>query len=222
MVKLCIFDLDGTVLDTVGTIAHYGNYALQKHGIEPIPPCEYKYLAGTGISNLIKNMLNFRQCYTDETYEKVYRDYDTAYNADVTYKTSIFPGLKEVLDELKAKGCRLAVASNKPDFAARTVVRALYGEDYFVYVTGQKPGAPLKPDPAMVLEILDRLDIQKEECLYIGDTSTDMLTGKNAGLFTVGVLWGFRDKEELLESGADAIITRPEELGILAASRNQG
>ncbi len=222
MVKLCIFDLDGTVLDTVGTIAHYGNYALEKHGIEPIPSCEYKYLAGTGASNLIKNMLRFRQCYCDELYEKVYRDYNAAYNADVTYQTTIFEGLKEVLDSLKAKGCLLAVASNKPDFAARTVVRALYGEDYFVYVTGQTPGGPLKPDPAMVLEILNRLDIKKEECLYIGDTSTDMLTGKNAGLFTVGVLWGFRDKEELLESGADAIIAHPDALFILAGSRNQG
>ena len=212
MIKLCIFDLDGTVLDTIATIAHYGNYALIKNGIEAIEACEYKYLAGTGIANLIKNMLNFRQCYTEELYERVFHDYDTAYNADVSYKSTVFDGLKEALDKIKAIGIKLAIVSNKPDYAAKTVVNSLYGENYFVSVNGQKQGEPLKPDPRVVLDMLKEQNVKKEECLYIGDTSVDMKTGKNAGIFTIGVLWGFRGREELTENGADIVIEKPAEL----------
>lgn len=212
MIKLCIFDLDGTVLNTLDTIAYYGNLALSHHGIEPIETYQYRYLVGTGIKNLIKNMLNYRSCYAEELFDAVYRDYDTAYNADVAYKTVIYDGLKEVLDEIKGRGIRLAIVSNKPDFAARTVVRALYGENYFDYVTGQKPGGVLKPDPSVVLSVVKDLGANPCECLYVGDTSTDMKTGKNAGIFTVGVSWGFRDENELAESGADLIIHQPTEL----------
>ncbi|MBQ7336391.1 MAG: HAD family hydrolase [Clostridia bacterium] len=221
MVKLCVFDLDGTVLDTVGSIAYYGNYALQKNGIEPIDPPEYKYLAGTGIANLIRKMLEFRHCYSESLYERVYHDYDTAYNADVSYKSRIFDGLKEALDAIKAQGVRLAIASNKPDFAAKTVVNKLYGEGYFAYVTGQVPGGVLKPDPTVVLNVVEQMGVRREECLYIGDTSTDMQTGKNAGIFTVGVLWGFRGKDELVENGADWIVAKPCELFELVTDRNR-
>lgn len=212
MIKLCIFDLDGTVLDTVESIAHYGNYALEQHGVETIPSAEYKFLAGNGIANLIKNMLNFRNAYSEELYEKVYRTYDDAYNANVSYKSKIFDGLKETLDAIKAQGIKLAIVSNKPDFAARTVVKEIYGENYFSFVTGQTPGGPLKPDPAVVLNVLKEFGVEKCECIYVGDTSTDMKTGKNADLYTVGVLWGFRGRQELLDNGADVLIEKPEEL----------
>lgn len=212
MIKLCILDLDGTALDTIETISYYGNYALGKHGIESIEACEYKYLVGTGISNLIKNMLNFRQCYTEETFAKVFHDYDTAYNADVSYKSRIYDGLKEALDKIKALGVELAIVSNKPDYATQEVVRKLYGENYFTYVTGKKDGYPLKPDPTVVLNLINEKALGKDECIYIGDTSTDMLTGKNAGLFTVGVLWGFRGRDELLSNGADMLAKKPCEL----------
>lgn len=212
MIKLCIFDLDGTVLDTVESIAHYGNFALETHGVETIPSGEYKFLAGNGIANLIKNMLNFRNVYSDELYEKVFRTYDDAYNANVSYKSKIFDGLKEVLDQIKALGVKLAIVSNKPDFAARTVVKEIYGEDYFSFVTGQVKGGALKPDPKVVLSVLEKFGVQKEECIYVGDTSTDMKTGKNADLYTVGVLWGFRGEKELRDNGADIIIDKPAQL----------
>jgi phosphoglycolate phosphatase len=212
MIKLCIFDLDGTVLDTVGSIAYYANFALSKNGVEPIPEEQYKYLAGRGISNLVRGMLEYRGCYSDWLFERVFHDYDTAYNADVAYKTTIFDGLLETLDMIKARGVKLAIVSNKPDFATQTVVRALYGEGYFDFVTGQKPGGILKPDPTVVLSVMDSFGATREECLYIGDTSTDMQTGKRAGMRTVGVLWGFRGREELEENGADLIISRPSEL----------
>ncbi len=212
MTRLCIFDLDGTVLDTVESIAHFANLALEKNGISPIPVQEYKYLAGRGIANLVRGMLERQGCHAPELYERVCRDYDSSYNADVAYKTRIFDGLKPVLDRLKAQGIKLAIVSNKPDFAARTVVNALYGEGYFDYVTGQIPGGVLKPDPAVVLSVMESFGVTREECVYVGDTSTDMRTGKNAGMFTVGVLWGFRDREELVENGADAIAEDPEQL----------
>ena len=212
MIKLCIFDLDGTVLDTVGSIAYYANFALSKNGVEPIPEEQYKYLAGRGISNLVRGMLEYRGCYSDWLFERVFHDYDTAYNADVAYKTTIFDGMLETLDMIKARGVKLAIVSNKPDFATRTVVRALYGEGYFDFVTGQKPGGILKPDPTVVLSVMDSFGATRDECLYIGDTSTDMQTGKRAGMRTVGVLWGFRGREELEENGADVIISRPSEL----------
>ena len=212
MIKLCIFDLDGTVLDTIHTIAHYGNYALSKHGIDPIETEEYKYLVGTGMVNLIKKMLHFRGCYSDELFERVLHDYNEAYNADVSYKTRIFDGLCAVLDSFKAMGLKLAIVSNKPDYPTRLVVNKLYGEGYFDYVTGKRDEMPLKPDPTVVFDVMKRFDVSADECVYVGDTATDMNTGKNAGIYTVGVLWGFRGEDELKESGADAIASTPEEL----------
>lgn len=212
MIKLCIFDLDGTVLDTIETIAYYGNYALQKNNIEPIAVCEYKYLAGNGIARLIKNMLQFRKCFTEELYNKVFHDYDTAYNADAMYKSKIFEGLQPVLDKMKQMGIKLAIVSNKPDYPTKKVVRSLYGEEYFACILGQKEGKPLKPDPTVVFDVISELNVSRDECIYIGDTSVDMKTGKRAGLFTIGVLWGFRDEDELVENGADMVIKRPSEL----------
>ena len=210
--KLCIFDLDGTVLDTVGSIAHYGNLALQKHGIEPIDVKEYNHFAGDGAKMLVTRMLNHRSCYSDELHASVFRVYNEMYNADVTCKTVIFDGLKEVLDRLKAEGYRFAIVSNKPDFAAKTVTNALWGEGYFDRIVGQKEGSALKPDPREVLSVMQELGADAKDCVYVGDTDTDMKTGKNANLYTVGVLWGFRGSEELKANGADAIAKTPEEL----------
>lgn len=210
--KLCIFDLDGTVLDTAPSIAHYGNLALKAHGIEPIEEEKYQYFAGDGAKILIQRMLNHRNCYTDGLHASVFCTYNALYNADVTCKTVIFEGLKEVLDRLKNEGYRFAIVSNKPDFAAKTVANALYGEGYFDRVVGQKEGSALKPDPHEVLAVMKELGADAKDCVYIGDTDTDMLTGKNAKLYTVGVLWGFRGREELEANGADAIVETPKEL----------
>lgn len=210
--KLCVFDLDGTVLDTAPSIAYYGNLALKEHGIEPIDEKEYRYFAGDGAKILIRRMLEYRSCYSDELHASVFRVYNEMYNADVTCKTVIFDGLKEVLDRLKADGYQLAIVSNKPDFAAKTVATALYGEGYFDRIVGQKEGSALKPDPHEVLAVMQELGVTAKDCVYVGDTDTDMKTGKNAGLYTIGVLWGFRGREELEKNGADAIVATPKEL----------
>ncbi len=212
MIKLCIFDLDGTVLDTVGTIAYYANGALEKHGIEPIEKKQYNFLAGKGVSNLVRGMLEYRGCYSEALFARVFADYNEAYNKDVTKGTAVFEGLREILDALKSRGIRLAIVSNKPDFAAQTVVNKLYGEGYFDFVTGQKSGGVLKPDPTEVLNVMRVFGVGREACVYVGDTGVDMQTGRNAGLFTVGVLWGFRGREELLRDGADVLAENPQEL----------
>ena len=211
-IRLCIFDLDGTVLDTAPSIAHYGNLALKAHGIEPIDEREYQYFAGDGAKILIRRMLEYRSCYSDELHASVFKVYNELYNADVTCKTVIFDGLKDTLDCLKADGYRFAIVSNKPDFAAKTVANALYGEGYFDRIVGQKEGSALKPDPGEVFAVMKELDASVQNCVYVGDTDTDMKTGKNAGLYTIGVLWGFRERDELEASGADAIVATPKEL----------
>lgn len=212
MIKLCIFDLDGTVLDTVHTIAYYGNLALSKNGIEPIDVAEYNYFAGNGAVNLIKRMLHFRGVLTDERFEKVFADYNTAYNANTTYLTAPFTGIVDTLDAIKAQGIKIAILSNKPHFAACGVINSLFGEGYFDCVYGQRENVPLKPNPTAVYQVMKEMDVHPEECLYIGDTDTDMETGKNAHLLTVGVLWGFRGREELAANGADLIIEKPYQL----------
>ena len=222
MKKLCIFDLDGTVLDTVPTIAHYGNAALVKNGLAPIPEKEYNYLAGRGIVSLVRGMMRTRGETDEALYESVFRDYDEAYNADPAHLTSVFRGLRPVLDEMRERGILLAVVSNKPDFAARSIIEQFYGHDYFFFVTGQREGVALKPDPSAVLSVLKTAGASPSDCLYIGDTSTDMETGRNAGIFTVGVLWGFRGREELLASGANAIVSTPAELLPLALDGTEG
>ena len=212
MTKLCIFDLDGTVLDTVHSIAHYGNLALKMNSIEPIEVEKYKYFAGDGARILIRRMLDHRSCYNEELHSKVFDDYNRAYNADVVCKTVIFDGLKDVLDRLKSEHYRFAIVSNKPDFAAKTVANALWGEGYFDRIVGQKEGSVLKPNPHEVFAVMKELGVEATDCVYVGDTDTDMFTGKNANLYTIGVLWGFRGREELEKSGADVIVATPEEL----------
>jgi phosphoglycolate phosphatase len=212
MKTLCIFDLDGTLLDTLGTISGYANEALVKNGVEPIEKNEYKYLVGKGASNLVAGMLRYRNCYSEELFARVFADYNDAYNKNTTRDTVIYPGVRELLDALKARGVKIAIVSNKPDFATRSVVSALFGEGYFDEVHGQREGIPIKPDPTAVFEVMLTLGASAEDCIYAGDTGVDMQTGKNAGLWTVGVLWGFRDRAELIENGADAVISEADEL----------
>lgn len=212
MVKLCIFDLDGTLLNTINTIAYYANSALEKHGVAPIAVERYKYLVGKGAKNLIHAALRERNCDEDVLFEAVFTDYNVAYNSNVTYLTAPYDGIVEMLAELRARGIRTAIVSNKPDFATKAVVSEILGEVAFDYVTGQREGVPLKPDPAAVINVMEMIGVSAAECVYVGDTSTDMKTGKSAGVYTVGVLWGFRDRAELEENGADALAANAKKL----------
>ncbi|MBQ7986065.1 MAG: HAD family hydrolase [Clostridia bacterium] len=211
MTKLCIFDLDGTLMNTIPAISHFGNQALKKFGFPEITPDRYKLLVGNGRDLLIHRMLQEFDADTDENFENVGKAYDSAYEADPLYKTAPYDGILDMLDTLKAKGLTLAVLSNKPDNVTQDVVRLFFG-DRFDVIAGQKPGVKVKPDPAGVFLILEELGIKAEESFFIGDTYVDISTGKNAGIESIGVLWGFRDEAELKGAGADHIVAKASEI----------
>lgn len=202
--KACIFDLDGTLTDTLSSIAFYGNKALSNFGIEPIETEEYKYFLGDGRDCLIHRMLAYRNADTDENFKKVGADYDTAYENDVICLTKPFPGILRLLDDLKAHGVRLAVLSNKPDNVAVPIVEAIF-KDRFDFAAGEHNGMRRKPASDGALLISQRLGVLPENCFFIGDTNVDIFTGQAAGMKTIGVLWGFRGRKELIDAGADFI-----------------
>ncbi len=212
MLKCCIFDLDGTILDTLTTITYYVNNTLTHFGIEKITEEECKYFVGEGAYKLITRALLSKGLDPEPIMPDIFKHYNAAYDAEPMYLTKPFSGIPELLGELKAAGIRLAVLSNKPDFATRGVVSHFYG-DIFDIVRGGIDGIPLKPDPTAAQRIIAELGISPEECAWIGDTSTDMKTGRNLGVrLNIGVPWGFREAPELWESGADTVVSTPADI----------
>lgn len=209
--KVCIFDLDGTLTNTLNAIAHFGNTALTAFGFEPIPVSDYKRYVGDGRTVLIHRMLNARNADTEENFEKVCRVYDQNYEADPLYDTDAYGGIRELLSNLKKRGIKIAVCSNKPDNVVRDVVKIIFG-DIFDAVSGVIDGFPTKPEPYSALKIAEKLGAAPEDCLFIGDTNVDIFTAKNAGMTSVGVTWGFRDYEELADANANYIVDFPEDI----------
>ncbi len=211
MKKLCIFDLDGTLTNTITAIAHFGNTALASAGFAPIETEEYKRLVGDGRTVLIHRMLEHHNADTPEMFDKVCAEYDRCYEADPMYKTGPYDGILELLSELKERGVKIAVCSNKPHNVVCDVVKIVFG-DIFDAVKGISDGDKTKPEPDNALDIMRGMGCECSDCLFIGDTNVDIRTAKNAGMESVGVLWGFRDKAELSEAGADHIIDYPEQI----------
>ncbi len=206
-IKAVIFDLDGTLLDTCNDLANAVNFALNKNGFPTHNPEMFKIFTGDGTDVMITRALpeNRRDI---ETLKKVREDYFEFYNAHSGEFTRSYDGIPELLESLKNRGIMLAVTSNKIEFMTQSVINNYFGNS-FDFVTGQCDGTPPKPNPSMVFKAMKNLGVEPSECLYVGDTGVDAKTGKNAGIFTVGVLWGFREREELIENGADAIIDKP-------------
>ncbi len=212
MIKCCIFDLDGTLLDTINSIAYFVNKTFQNHGIDSVTPAECNYFAGNGAKTLIKRALESKGRFDEASFPEILTEYKAAYDASPTYLTEAFPGIKELLLSLKEKGVRLAVLSNKPDFATKSIVKHFFG-DVFDVVLGGVDGVPLKPNPKAALDIISAFSVKPEETAFIGDTSTDIETGKNMGAKkSIGVLWGFRPESELRESGADVVVSSAEQI----------
>lgn len=212
MKKAVIFDLDGTLSDTIASIKYCGDNALAAFGYGPFTEQQYKYFVGDGAANLVRRALaaggdrelvNFREAF--ELYKEIFRE-------NCMYQVKPYDGVPELLDSLKERGVKLAVLSNKPHAETVSVIEALFGRERFDCIQGQKADVAIKPSPEGVYQILDQLKVKGADTLYLGDTATDMKTGKNAGVLTVGALWGFRDREELEEGGADAVIAHPIQL----------
>jgi phosphoglycolate phosphatase len=212
MIKAVLFDLDGTIADTVESIAMASNRALEACGLEPRDIEEYNFYAGNGADTLVRRALNAAGDKEGINFDKVFKEYKGFFEKYCTYKVKAYNGMKETLDIIKKKGIRIAVVTNKPHDRAVTVVETLYGKGYFDFIIGQTSKMEKKPDPAMAIYAADFLGISKEACMYVGDTDVDMITGNAAGMYTIGVLWGFRDKEELIENHANALVFKPEAL----------
>ena len=212
MKKAVIFDLDGTLANTIESLTYCGNRALQKFGLPSFTQEDYKYFVGDGSAVLVRRALTKAGDGQMAHYDEVYEEYCRLFAKDCMYQVRPYEGIVPLLEELKKKGIRIAVLSNKPHENSISVVETLFGKDYFDCIQGQKEGIPKKPDPAGVFQIEEYLGLAPEDFLYVGDTCVDMRTGKSAGLFTVGVLWGFRDRKELEENHADVIIEKPAEL----------
>ncbi len=221
MYKAYVFDLDGTIIDSLVTIAECFNKELKKLGYKPIEIELFKYLVGDGarvlteraIDHIIKRD-NIKM--DDEEKKKMTDDlhdaYLNSYNSIDDDFTKVYDGVRESLSYLKSKGALLAVCTNKPEKAAYIVLENNFGKGYFDYIIGVEDDENKKPNPFMMNRLMEKLKVEKKDIAYFGDTSTDMETAKNVDVYAVGVTWGFREEEELVEYGADKIIHSPFEI----------
>ena len=208
MFKAVIFDLDGTLLNTIDDLADAGNYALRDQGFPTHPVEKYKYFVGNGIPKLIERIVPKGS--GNETIEKTHSIFSAYYEAHMRDKTAPYAGITEMLDRLAEKGIKLGVVTNKAHKFAKEIVESYFGSR-FDKVFGERTGFPKKPDPINVNKMIEEWGLDKSEVLYAGDSNVDMETAKNAGVKSCGVLWGFRTKEELVESGAVYLAADSEE-----------
>ena len=210
MYKVAIFDLDGTLLNTLKDLADACNFALRSHGFSEHQIDEYKYFLGNGVYKLVERALPMDKK-DGETVDKVLTEFKKYYEKHKSDFTKPYDGIEDLLIALKEAGIKTAVVSNKPhEFAVEIVER--YFAKSFDIVFGKREGYLAKPDPTTVIETLNYFECKKEEAVYIGDSDVDMFTGKNAGLFSIGVAWGFRGARELSAAGANKIVYTSEEL----------
>ena len=209
--KAVVFDMDGTLLNTIDDLADSMNQVLQDRGC-PLHPTEaYLTFVGSGAAKLVVRALPEGNR-DEETINECLAAFRAEYNQRWNNKTTLYEGIPELLDALTRMQIPMCVLTNKPQNFAELCVRHFLGDWTFALVIGQREGIPVKPDPSGPREIVESLNIQPEEFLYLGDTNVDMTTALNGGMFPVGVLWGFRSEQELRESGAAKIIAKPMEV----------
>lgn len=212
MTKLAIFDLDGTLLNTVEDLGYATNYALEQCGFPIHPIDEYYQMVGRGIYNLFRAAIPSEYA-TEDNVQRMASYFIPCYDAHKCDCTRPYDGIPEMLKTITDRGVRLAVASNKYQDGAEKLVHHFFGDYEFVKILGQREGQPIKPDPAIVDQILAEVPyISKAETVYVGDSNVDMQTGANAKVRTIGVSWGFRGREELAAYHPSAIIDTPEDL----------
>lgn len=210
-VKLAIFDLDGTLLDTIGDLAASCDAVMQMNGLPQHTTDEYRQMVGRGILRLVEAAIP-EQMRSPEYVEKVRRDFVAYYLDHIDLHTHPYNGIPELINAMTERGVKIAVASNKFQTGTERLIRSFFPDVEFVAVLGQRVGVPLKPDPQIDLEIIEAAGVEPSETLHIGDSGVDMQTAHAAGVRAVGVTWGFRSREELTESGADVIVDHPEEI----------
>ncbi len=212
MKKLVLFDLDGTLINSIDDLADSANYALEKCGLPLHTVEEYKYIVGDGVDTKILRCLPPEKRENKELFQKVKSIYMPYYSAHSQDKTRPYPEIEALLSRCNEKGVLVAVVSNKPHTIATKVVEHYFPKIHFVATIGQNDETPKKPDPTGVKRVLNQTGVSPADALYVGDTCVDIQTAKNSGLPSCGVLWGFRTKEELIENKADFIATDVQEL----------
>ncbi len=211
MKRLVIFDLDGTLLNTIEDLANSTNYSLKQNGFPTHEICEYNYFVGNGINKLFERALP-EGAKTEENILRIrelfLKHYDV-HNADYSVP---YPGIVDLLQQLQQKGLLLAVASNKYQSATEKLVAHYFPQIRFALVLGQREGVPTKPDPSIVESILEFTEVAKADTLYVGDSGVDMQTALNSGVDSCGVTWGFRPLSELMEFSPSYIVNSPDQI----------
>jgi len=209
MLKAVIFDLDGTLLDTIEDIAISCNFVLENFHKSPLPIEDYNLLVGQGAVQLFKDLLPELSL---EEQKQALVLFEKHYEKQFSKNTKIYEGIGKALTFFQARDIKMAVLSNKPNSFTKKCVLIYLRNWKFDAAYGIREGIPRKPDAAGVLEILKELDVSANETLFIGDTKVDMITAKNGGMDSIGVLWGFRDEKELVEHGATYIAHNPSDI----------
>lgn len=206
--KAVLFDLDGTLTNTLDDIADAMNRSLRLHDLPEWPVDAYRYLVGDGAKKLAERAVRERQ----ELALSVQRTYQAYYQEHTRVKTQPYAGIPEMLEAIQARGMPMAVFSNKPDADTKNVVAHFFPGIRWAVVRGQMEGVPVKPDPTGALAVAAAMGVAPGEVLYLGDTATDMHCAVNAGMHPVGALWGFRTAQELQESGAEHLAAHPKDV----------
>lgn len=218
MIETVIFDLDGTLLNTLDDLADAANWVCVQNGW-PVHPTEaYKYMVGNGIPKLVERFSPADQR-APERLAATLAQFTARYDAHKEDKTAPYPGIAAMLDALRADGVQTAVFSNKADALCGAILSHYFG-DRFCAVRGSRPGVPTKPDPAGLLDLMRTIGARAETTLFVGDSDVDILTGHNAGLSAMGALWGFRGEAELTRAGADLLAAAPEDILTLVRREN--
>lgn len=212
MLKCCIFDLDGTLLDTIKDLGVAMNYSLKKNGCLEYEIKEYYDFVGNGIKMLCKNALSKQGIDNEELLIKVYNDFKSYYSENYSVYSKVYQGLDEVIDYLKSNKIILGVYSNKEENLVKKIINLHFKEDIFSFVLGETNAYPRKPDVTHLNVLLNKLNIKPNECLYFGDSDVDMITAHNAGIEAIGVTWGFRCEKILIDNMADYIIHKTRDI----------
>ena len=209
MIKCALFDLDGTLVDTSIDLGRATAYVLEQFGIEPKwSDSDYRAFVGNGARKLIDRA--FEHSLNDDELDKALEIFKQKYNVILNDNAYIYDGIKEALDELKKKGIKLAVVTNKPHQSAVIMIEALFGKNYFDFIIGAQEDKPKKPNPYSANKALEKLSCKGDEAIYFGDSNVDVLTAKNCGAEPIACSWGFRSFESLLAASPSAIIDKPE------------
>lgn len=212
-----IFDLDGTLLDSLRDVADSMNRALLRNGFSAHPVDAYRTFIGNGVKVLAQRVLPADRRHDQDLARRLVREMEREYEGHWADNSRPYAGIAGMLDGLSARGVRLAILSNKADRFTRLVAERFFSAWLFDPVIGARDGAPHKPDPEAALQIARAWRVPAGEVLYAGDSDADMLTGRGAGMYTVGVLWGFRGREELERNGAHVTVEQPADLLALLA-----